>query len=78
VSKEIFNSLLAPLRCQLVYLLLTADNEESNIKAAVASLLRKLPLEGTLVATVLEKMVGESNKKITQKRRTTRYFIVFY
>jgi hypothetical protein len=68
-----FNCLASMLKTKLVHALLTSDNDTHNIKAAVATLLRKLPLEGELVAKELSKMVEEIVPKTAQAKRTTRY-----
>jgi hypothetical protein len=73
VNKELFNCIDSKLKASLLHLLLTTNNDQFNIKALVASVLRKLPLGGELVASELKKMVGDKGKKINQPRRSTRY-----
>ncbi|XP_059477980.1 HEAT repeat-containing protein 1 [Neocloeon triangulifer] len=60
VTKEVFNSLSEAQKPRVVHLLLEADNEASNLKAAVASVLRKLPLGGELVAEELKAMARKT------------------
>jgi ribosomal protein S19E (S16A) len=73
VDKELFNCIGTGLKANLLHLLLTTNNDQFNIRALVAAVLRKLPLNGELVASELKKMVGDNDKKITQPRRSTRY-----
>lgn len=73
MDKELFNCVDSELKARLLHLLLTTKNDEFNVKALVASVLRKLPLSGELVAIELKKMVGDKGVKITQPRRSTRF-----
>ena len=71
-----FNCIDSKLKASLLHLLLTTKNDQFNIKALVASVLRKLPLDGELVASELKKMIGDKSKKVTQLRRSTRAGVV--
>lgn len=73
MDKELFNCVDSELKARLLHLLLTTKNDEFNVKALVASVLRKLPLSGELVASELKKMVGDKSVKIAQPRRSTRF-----
>ncbi|CAB3368383.1 Hypothetical predicted protein [Cloeon dipterum] len=69
ISRELFESLSPKQRSRLTHLLVQVNGEISNLKATVATVLRKLPLEGDLVAEELKLMIGQAK---SAPIRTTR------